>query len=181
MRGVCLRAVTQQNFRACLALEVEESQRDFVAPNVYSLAQAAVNPLLTPWAIYDRRILGRDIGADDPMVGFCLVQVMDGVGFIMRLMVDRRFQGEGYGRAAMVEVVRQLQMTPTVEIVATSVLKGNTRAEHLYRSLGFVDNPMVDDERELYLLLDWPEGTVDFVRELYDPNRATSSEEGPRA
>jgi diamine N-acetyltransferase len=99
------------------------------------------------------------------MVGFCMVQLMGGVGFIMRLMVDRRFQGRGYGRAAMEDVVRRFQATPGVEMIATSVRKGNAAAESLYRSLGFVDNPMVRDERETYLLLDWPEGTVAFVHE----------------
>jgi len=37
--------------------------------------------------------------------------------------------------------------------------------------LGFVDNPMVTDERETYLLLDWPPGTVSFVRERHDRER----------
>ena len=168
MTEVCLRRVTQENFRACIALEVGESQRDFVAPNVYSLAQAKVNPLLTPWAVYDRAILGRAPGEDDPMVGFCMVQEMDGVGFIMRLMVDHRFQRRGYGRATMEQVIRRWKADPSIEIIATSVRKGNDAAETLYRSLGFVDNPMKDDERETYLLMDWPPGTVAFIRGQYE-------------
>ncbi len=167
MSRVCLRRVTQENFRACLALSVDDAQKDFVAPNVYSLAQAKVNPLLTPWAIYEGAILGRDIGEDDPMVGFCMVQVMDGVGFIMRLMVDHRFQRRGYGRAAMEQVIQRLKADPAIEVIATSFLKTNQAAEKLYRSLGFVDNPMVEDEREQYVLLDWPPGTVAFVREQH--------------
>ena len=167
MQGVCLRPVTSDNFRACIALEVEPAQKDFVAPNVYSLAQAKVNAHLTPWAIYDRAVLGRDLEEDDPMVGFCMVQVLDGVGFVMRLMVDRRWQRRGYGRAAMQEIIRRWKATPEIEMIATSVRRGNDAAESLYRSLGFVDNPMVDDEKELYLLLDWPEGTVAFVHERY--------------
>lgn len=167
MPGICLRPVTQDNFRACIALDVDEDQRDLVAPNVYSLAQARVNEHLTPWAIYDRAVLGQEIGSDDPMVGFCMVQDLDGVGFVMRLMVDRRWQRRGYGRATMEEVIRRWKATPGIELIATSVRRGNEAAETLYRSLGFVDNPMVDDEKELYLLLDWPEGTVAFVRERY--------------
>ena len=163
MSEVCLRAVTEENFRACIALEVEPSQKDLVAPNVYSLAQAKVNDRLTPWAIYDRKVLGREIGPEDAMVGFCMVQVMDGVGFVMRLMVDRRFQRRGYGRATMAEVIRRWKATPEVETIATSFRKGNVAAEALYRSLGFVDNPMIDDEHEQYVLLDWPEGTVRFI------------------
>lgn len=163
MTGICLRSVSQATFRECIALDVAEDQREFVAPNVYSLAQAKVNELLTPWAIYDRAILGRDLRPDDTMRGFLMVQEMDGVGFIMRLMIDHRWQRRGYGRAAMEEIIRRWKASPHIEMIATSVRKGNDAAETLYRSLGFVDNPMVEDERERYLLLDWPPGTVSFV------------------
>jgi diamine N-acetyltransferase len=168
MAGVCLRPITKETFQECIKLQLDASQKDFVAPNVYSLAQAKVNPLLTPWAIYDREILGRDLGPDDTMVGFCMVQVMDGVGFIVRLMVDQRFQRRGYGRAAMEDVIARLKKMPGLEIIGTSVLKTNTAADALYRSLGFVDNPMIDDPREQYLLLDWPEGTVRQIRTVYE-------------
>lgn len=67
----------------------------------------------------------------------------------------------------MEQIIRRWKATPEVEMIATSVRKGNAAAEALYRSLGFVENPMVDDERERYLLLDWPEGTVAFVEERY--------------
>lgn len=167
MKGICLRPVIRDNFRACIALEVREDQQELVAPNVYSLAQAKVNERLTPWAVYDRAVLGRDLHPDDPMVGFVMVQEMDGVGFVMRLMIDRRWQGRGYGRAVMKEILRRWKANPAIEVIATSVRKGNVAADTLYRSLGFVDNPMVEDEREQYLLLDWPEGTVAFVRETY--------------
>jgi len=169
MSGICLRPVTKSNFRACIALEVEPSQKGLVAPNVYSLAQAKVNALLTPWAVYDREVLGRDLRPDDAMVGFCMVQVMDGVGFVVRLMVDRRHQRRGYGRATMVEIIRRWKATPEIEMIATSFRKENAAAEALYRSLGFVENPMVEDEHEQYVLLDWPEGPVSFVHEHHGP------------
>lgn len=88
------------------------------------------------------------------MVGFVMYQLMDGVGFIMRLMIDEAHQGQGYGRAAMREVLRRLKATPEVERIATSVAKGNAYVERFYRGLGFVDSEKLD-ERELYLKLDW--------------------------
>src|SRR5262245_38753883 len=39
--AVTLRPVTRENWRAVARLEVAEGQRQFVAPNVYSLAEAA--------------------------------------------------------------------------------------------------------------------------------------------
>lgn len=154
MAKITLRKITPQNFQECIRLKVAEAQAEYVAPNVYSLAQTFVNPLLAPYAIYDAKIRGHEPGPQDPMVGFLLVQRMDGVGFIMRLMVGERFQQQGYGRAAMVEIIRRMKMEPEIEYIGTSVTKGNAAAEKLYRSLGFIDGDKLD-EREIYLKLDW--------------------------
>ena len=113
-----------------------------------------MNPKLFPFAIYDGAILGRDPRPDEKMVGFVMYQVMDGVGFIMRLMVGKDYQQMGYGRAAMLEVIRRLKMIPEVEFIGTSVTKGNDYVESFYRSLGFVNAEKID-EREIYLKLDW--------------------------
>ena len=112
---VVLREVTKANFHECIRLKVAPDQEQDVAPNVYSLAQAKVNPLLHPFAIYDGKILGRDPREDEPMVGFVMYQVMEGVGFIMRLMVGEAYQGQGYGRATMVEVLRRFSTRRMVE------------------------------------------------------------------
>jgi hypothetical protein len=53
---------------------------------------------------------------------------------------------QGYGRAAMVEVIRRLKLTPEVEMIATSHRCSNTVAARLYRSLGFVSWDVVGDE-----------------------------------
>lgn len=151
---VTLREITLGNWRACIDLKVAPGQEDFVASNVYSLAQAKVNERLTPLAVYDGRICGVDPGPDDPMVGFVMYQVMDGVGFIMRLMVDQRFQGRGYGRATCVEVIRRLKATPEIETIATSYAHGNNAARDLYHGLGFRSWGKTT-EREEYVKLDW--------------------------
>jgi diamine N-acetyltransferase len=83
-----------------------------------------------------------------------MYQIMDGVGFIMRLMVDQRFQGLGYGKATMIEILRRLKMMPEIEYIGVSVTKGNDIVEKFYRNLGFIDGDKID-EREIYLKLDW--------------------------
>lgn len=140
------------NFKKCIDLEVDESQAAFVASNVYSLAQARANLRLHPYAIYDGGIFKRELTPDDEPVGFVMYQVWDEVGFIMRLMIDRRHQRQGYGRAAMLEVIRRLRLHPDVRYVSTSVHKDNSEAEQFYRSLGFVDDPKKDPV-EVYLYL----------------------------
>ena len=85
------------------------------------------------------------------MVGFVMYQVWDEIGFIMRLMVDAAHQRQGYGRAAMLTVLRLLKGDARIERIATSVIPTNDAARELYLSLGF--EPFEERGGELYLRL----------------------------
>ena len=138
MAQVSLHEISANNRAECLELRVAESQSGWVAPNSESLQEAAANSDLVPLAIYD--VMARGFEKPDlPMVGFTMYELSAGVGFIRRLMIDQRFQGKGYGRAAMREVMRRLKLHPEVELIATRHRRDNEAAAKLYRSLGFVD------------------------------------------
>ncbi|MDJ0689797.1 MAG: GNAT family N-acetyltransferase [Xenococcaceae cyanobacterium MO_188.B32] len=66
-----------------------------------------------------------------------MYEIVAGVGFIMRLMIDEKYQRQGYGRATTIELIRRLKLCPNVEVIATSHLKENKIAARLYQSLGF--------------------------------------------
>lgn len=156
MAKVHLRKITLDNFQECISLEVNENQKEFLAPNVKSLAQAYVNPNLFPLAIYDAAVMGY-IEPQLPMIGFIMYEIVAGVGFILRLMIDSKYQQQGYGKAAMLEVIRRLKLYPEVELIATSHKRGNEAASRLYRSIGFVGWDIewaVNHESEVYLKLD---------------------------
>ena len=136
MVEVHLRKVTRDNFRECLNLQVAESQKDLVATTTQSLAEAYVDPNLFPLAIYDVAACGYE-KPEISMIGFTMYEIVAGVGFIMRLMIDKKYQGQGYGRATMMEVIRRLKLSPDVEVIATSYRKENEVAAKLYQSLGF--------------------------------------------
>ncbi len=138
MALVHLRKISLNNFRECISLEVEESQKGLVASNVQSLAEAYVDSNLFPLAIYDAQVAGYE-KPQLPMVGFTMYEITAGVGFILRLMLDRKYQRQGYGRAAILEVIRRLKLHPEVELIATSYQLGNETASRLYRSLGFIE------------------------------------------
>jgi diamine N-acetyltransferase len=137
MAQVHLRPINADNLWECLRLNVAEGQQDLVATNADSLAQASVNAALVPLAVYDVAARGFEKPAT-PMVGFTVYELVAGVGFILRLMIDRHYQHKGYGRAAMQEVIRRLRLHPEVEMIATSYRRGNEAAAKLYESLGFV-------------------------------------------
>ena len=111
-------------------------QKGFVATNVKSLAEAYVNPTDHPFGIYDAKA---HYQASPSMLGFTMYELVDAVGFILRLMIDEKYQRRGYGRAAMIEVMRRLRLHPEVEKIATSHDRKNKAAARLYESLGFVD------------------------------------------
>lgn len=138
MAEVHLRPITVASYAACLALQVSPAQAGLVASNAQSLAQAAVDAALVPLAIYDAAARGHEQPLV-PMVGFTMYDLREGVGFILRLMIDHAYQRRGYGRAAMLEVIRRLRLHPEAEMIATSHHRGNAAAARLYHGLGFID------------------------------------------
>lgn len=112
---VTLRKVTQENWRSVARLEVAEDQRHFVAPNVYSLAEAAYDPGLTPVAVYaGETLVGFALYTHEPFPGdwtFTRTSYQGELG-ILRLMVDKQYQGKGYGRQAMQILIEQMRQLP---------------------------------------------------------------------
>ena len=126
--------------RCGLAFGDEQVQAGFVAPNDFSLAQASFEPWWQPLGIY----------ADEVMVGFVLVGTWPAVGlpayyseaavgedYILRFMIDGRYQRKGYGRAALLSVIEQIRQRPDAHTLALSYEPENTVAAALYASVGF--------------------------------------------
>ena len=153
--GVCLVPISDANRRECLRLRVDDSQSHLVATNEKSLAEAAGRDNLHPLAIYDQAALGYE-SPTVPMIGFAMYELVAGVGFLLRLMIDGNHQRQGYGRAATVEVIRRLKLHPEVQLIATSCRRENVAAERLFRGLGFIDWDVAwaaDTPDERYLML----------------------------
>lgn len=123
------------NWHEALRLEPAPGQEHFVAPNIYSLAEAFVKP---EWAVY--RPLA--VYHEEEMVGFAMYAGDPASAknhYVQRLMIDRKFQGRGFGRAAMVELLKLIGEDESCEEVTLTVNPDNTNARNLYRSLGFED------------------------------------------
>ena len=141
---VTLRDINRENFRQCVKLEVNEDQKDFVAPNVFSIAQSKVEPTYNVQAVYD----------GEEMVGFVMYgwDEEEGCHDLARLMIDKNQQGKGYGRAATEEVIRRLRAEPGCRQIVLSVNPANTNARALYESLGFVETGRVAYGEDVMLL-----------------------------
>lgn len=141
---VTLKDIDRENFRQCVKLEVNEDQKDFVAPNVFSIAQSKVEPTFKVQAVYD----------GEEMVGFVMYgwEEEEGCHCLARLMIDQNQQGKGYGRAATEEVIRRLRAEPGCRQVLLSVNPANAPAQALYQSLGFVKTGEVSHGEEVMRL-----------------------------
>jgi diamine N-acetyltransferase len=124
--AVSLRPVTKENLRAVCGLGLRPEQREYVAPNVRSLAEAYVEPLAWPRAIY----------ADDEPVGFLMMRMNDEKReyFLWRFMIAADHQGKGYGREALELLVAEVRGRG-----GTSIRSSYQRGEHSPRGfyLGF--------------------------------------------
>lgn len=135
---ITLREITRENWLQCARLKVAPEQERFVASNGVSMAQSKYEPEYVPLAVYD----------GEEMVGFVMygVEQTENKYWIMRMMVDHRQQGKGYGRAAMQLLLDRIRAIPGCDEVTISYEPDNAVARRLYASLGFRETGEIIEE-----------------------------------
>ena len=158
-KQIHLERITYDNVGKVLKLRVARDQKHYLGSNEQSLALAYAtlsdgDPVF-PFAIYHGKT----------PVGFIMIDYDDdwtGYGrdvwlnsedykryqgkpfyYIWRFMIDRRYQGKGYGRQAFrlaLDFVRTLPCGPS-DICWLSYEPENEAAKKLYASFGFVEAP----------------------------------------
>lgn len=127
-----LREVTKDNWLECVGLETKTDQQRFVSSNLFSLAQSKFEPSRVPCAIYNQR---------NDLVGFTLYNdtpLKDGSYRLSRLMIDKNYQGRGYGRAAAQAVIERLSNVAGCHEIILDYVPENDIAAKLWKELGFV-------------------------------------------
>jgi diamine N-acetyltransferase len=129
--------VTGATVRAVCILQVAPSQRGFVAPNAVSFAEAMFEP--KAWF--------RAVVADDVPVGFVMLSVdeVEPEYYLWRFMVDERYQGRGYGRAAIGLLIDHVRTLPRATELLVSWNPDAGGPEPFYRGLGFEPTGEVDE------------------------------------
>lgn len=128
---ICFKEITEENFDAIIQMKRPEDEH-FVAPNVYSLAQAwlyrKANDVY-PFAIYD----------DDRPVGFMLLDedLEERSLTIWRIMFPVEYQNKGYGTEAIRQIIRTAAKSGKYEFMILEYAPENEMAKHVYEKLGF--------------------------------------------
>ena len=126
---ITFRPVTRENFAAVTELTVAPGQAEFVASNLYSLAEAYVESTWTPLAIH----------AGDQLVGFAMFGRDDETGrwWIMRYMIDADYQGRGFGTAALPGLIDLIVERHGCSELFLGYEPSNEVASRLYARMGF--------------------------------------------
>jgi diamine N-acetyltransferase len=141
--------VTPANRALVIALQLAPEQMDFVASNAASLREAKS----------DRGARPRAVMAGDQIVGFVMYEGPrdDDEARIYRFMIDRAWQGRGYGKAALREVLKEIGGLGHIRHVSICYEPENEAARRLYRSAGFVEQGL-DEDGEMIADLILPTG-----------------------
>lgn len=142
---IILEELNVDNWLEAMELSVSEEQKNvFPIPNVYWVGISRYEEKTTLYAIKnDETIVGLiGIGYDE-----------DGIsGYINPLMIDEKYQGNGYSKAAMKSAIEKLKNDYKVSEIHIGHRKTNVAAGKLYESLGFVI--FDEDETDYFRSLD---------------------------
>ena len=149
-----LRVITESNRLSIEGLRVAPGQESFVDGVGPSLVEAAAHPDAKPWyrAIYSNESpVGFVMLADDVPPGNTHIPWRY---YLWRMLIDARFQGRGYGRAALDNVVGYVKTRPGADVLVTSVVSGEGSPMGFYQRYGFqLTGQMFDHEHVLQLRL----------------------------
>lgn len=128
---VTLQEVTEANLTGVILLSetLSEPKSNFVAQNVFSLAQALVNKHAWYRAVY----------AGKTLAGF-LMMYDDPEGpryFLWRFMIAEPFHGRGYGRQAIQRLIEHVRTRPGATELLVSCGEGEGSPEGFYAKQGF--------------------------------------------
>ena len=155
-----LKKINRNNIAEILKLEVFDNQKSFVATNNISIIEAYIaiteNNHVFTFGIYkdDTPIgflmIGFDVDSDDEDTP----KIAKGTYNIWRLMIDKKFQGKGFGKKAMNLALEFVKTFPcgTAKYCWLSYESDNVVAQQLYKSVGFVETDEKDGEEIVAVL-----------------------------
>lgn len=155
-----LKKINRNNIGEILKLEVFSNQKSFVATNNSSIIEAYIaitenNDVFT-FGIYKDDtpvgflMIGYDVNSDDEDAPKIAKRNYN----IWRLMIDKKFQGKGFGKKAIDLALEFVNTFPcgTAKYCWLSYESENDIARQLYKSVGFIETDEKDGEEIVAIL-----------------------------
>ena len=133
-----LREITSKNLKSIIDLNVKEDQKDYVALNSVSIAQGH----------YSKSAWFKGIFNDDRPVGFVMLDLIEEENkcFLWRFMIDCKYQGKGFGKIALTQVIDFVRSLNLYNYIATSYVPAENSAGGFYKSFGFIESEEITKE-----------------------------------
>lgn len=135
-------SITLENWRIFNRLRVKEEQREFVAENVAILARA--------FAFRDYNSLVYAVYNEDTPIGLIMQREYREEGRLFcvldQFMIDREYQGRGYGKAAMQLWLSMIEREGKYDSIILCYKEGDEPARNLYLGMGFYHTGEVDED-----------------------------------
>ncbi|MGM9668403.1 MAG: GNAT family N-acetyltransferase [Faecousia sp.] len=133
--------VNEENWIDIANLSVNEDQKAYLSSPIGILARGYV------YRHCNARVIG--ISDGQQMIGVALVRdfTEEPVGYdLQQFMIDKRFQNQGYGTAALMGILESLKNDGRYPSVEVCVNREDAPALHVYEKAGFVDSGYVDED-----------------------------------
>ncbi|HEB4101263.1 TPA: GNAT family N-acetyltransferase [Acinetobacter baumannii] len=142
-----LNNLDRENWLLCAKLSLDESQKDYVAPNVYSIAESKVEEHYCP----------RVICFNDEVVGFLMYCVEidppdETLFWLFRFMIGKDHQAKGYGTLALQMAIDEMA-SKGAKRIRTMYKSSNNIAGKLYKKMNFIETGEYDEYGDIILEL----------------------------
>ena len=133
-----LREITGKNLKLIIDLNVKEDQKDYVASNSVSIAQGH----------YSNSAWLKGIFNDDRPVGFVMLDLIEEEYkcFLWRFMIDHKYQGKGFGKIALTQVIDYVRSLNLYTDIKTSYVPAENGAGGFYKNFGFIESEEITKE-----------------------------------
>ena len=148
--NVRLVKVNTHNFDSMIHLSLTDEQKKYLVENIYSLAEAyatlAEGRYVQCFGVYAGEIPVGFLMISYDFQSCCRAEVPDFIinnYDIWRLMIDKNYQGKGYGKEAVRLALEYIRTFPCgkAECCWLSYDPENNTAKHLYSLFGFKEKP----------------------------------------
>ena len=144
---ISLKDLDRENWIRCARSSLDESQKDYVAPNVYSIAESKVEEHYCP----------RVICFNDEVVGFLMYCVEidppdETLFWLFRFMIDKNSQAKGYGTKVLQIAIDEMAAKGAKRI-RTMYKSSNYVTGKLYKKMGFRETGEYDECGDIILEL----------------------------